>query len=298
MLKTARLLTATALSVAVIVPLAQAGDEWDVKVDLQGSYGDYAKSTEREDLWSAGLIVTADYLDNVGFTVGYNKTEVNYTPGTPKLTQDALFASVRFHDTPDLLPGRLTYRLDGHLIENDDPTGNTDEGRILAPQIAYLAFDKSLYLDLGYAHSSYAGDLTLTQWTPTLGIGLNQGNDWLQLRGYLIHSSNASRTQGKEDTSAVEAKLTHYFGSDAPLGIDRLQATLLGGQRMYAVDGDAGAVYNLADIQKGSLSLGGAWDLDDSWSVLLVGGLEKYENQDISDEYDNRYLYFDVNRKW
>jgi len=298
MRKRVQLVTAMALSMAVVVPSAQADDEWDIKVDLQGNYGDYADSTQRDSLWSAGVIVTADYLENVGFTVGYNRTEVTYTPGTPKLNQDALFASLRYYDTPDILPGRLTYRLDGHLINNDDPTGNTDEGRIIAPQIAYLAFDKSLYLDLGYAHSSYAGDLTLDQWTPTLGVALNQGNDWLQLRGYLIHSSNAVRTQGKQDTSAVEAKLTHYFGPDALLGIDRLQSGLLAGQRMYAVDGDAGAVYNLADIQKGSLSLGGSWDFGESWSMLMVGGLEKYTNEDISDDYDNRYLYLDVSRKW
>jgi hypothetical protein len=277
-------------------PALAIENNWKIKTDLQGSYGNYNNSVLRKSTWSTGLFIAADYDRTMGFTAGYSRTQVNYKLGIQRLSQDSYFGSIRKYlmlDNKD----KITFRIDGHLINNNDPTNGTDEGGIVAPQISYLTADKSLYLDLGYAHSSYGGDLTLDQWTPTLGIGFNQNSDWIQLRGYLIYSSNASRTQGKQDTYSVEAKLIHYF-SPNPINISRLQLIGLAGQRMYAVDSDAGSVYNLADIQKGSVALSSLWDLSQSWSAQLIGGWEFYENKNINDKYSNRYIYFNVSKNW
>ena len=296
MIKIIRLLTIIPLFSTLLTQPLLAQDEWKIKTDLQGSYGNYGNSVLRKYTWSTGLFITADYLDSIGFTMGYSRTDVNYKLGIERLSQDSYFGSVRKHLTLGNLT-RVTFRVDGHLINNNDPTNGTDEGAIVAPQISYLNADKNLYFDLGYAYSLYAGDLNLNQWTPTIGIGFNQNSDWLQLRGYFIYSSNAQRTQGKEDTYAVEAKYTHHFAAN-PIKISRLQVMGLAGERMYAVDGDAGSVYNLADTQKGSFSLSGAWDLNNAWSLLLIGGLEFYENGDIGDDYSNRYVYFNINKNW
>lgn len=285
-----------AFSSLLFIQPALAENDWRIKADLQGSYGNYGNSVLRKYTWSTGLFIAADYDDNIGFTVGYSRTDVNYKLGIQRLSQDSYFASLRKYLILED-GGRLTFRLDGHLINNNDPTNGTDEGGIVAPQISYLSADKSLYLDLGYAHSSYGGDLTLDQWTPTIGIGFNQNNNWLQLRGYLIYSSNTSRTQGKQETYGIEAKLTHHFAPN-PIKISRLQLIGLAGQRMYAVDSDAGSAYNLADVQEGSVALSAAWDLDHAWSMQLIGGWELYENKDIGDAYSNRYVFFNVNKNW
>ncbi len=291
-------LAAAMLPVVLSCQPALAGEEWDVKMDAQGSYGDYSNSALREDIWSTGVFVAADYLDSVGVTAGYNRIEVNFKNGIATLTQNAYFASVRKHFTPDALPGRLTLRLDGHWVDNNDPTDASDDGKIVAPQIAYLAFDKSFYADVGYAYSNYAGNLDLHQVTPTIGFGFNQNSDWLQLRGYFIYSSNTARTQGKRDTYAAELKLTHYFSPDAILNISRLQATVLAGERIYAVDADTADVYNLADTQEEAFSLAGIWDLNDSWSMQLVGSYSNYQFGPLGDDYSNRSVFLNISKSW
>jgi hypothetical protein len=282
-----------------------AGEEWDTKLDIQTSYGSYSNSEQRKDKWSTGLYITADYLDTIGFTVGYNRTGINYQQGINSLEQNAYYVSIKKYFTPDILPGKFTFRIDGHYIDNNDPTNNSDEGKIIAPQISYLAFDKSHYFDLGFAYSNYAdmpqfniGSLNIYQWTPTFGFGFNQNYDWLQLRGYFIHSSNSLRTHGLNGTIAVEGKLIHYFKPDAFSSIDRLQLILLVGQRTYAVDSDTGSVYNLSDIQKGSVSFEGTWELTKNWSLTLNSGVEQFENKNSNDKYYHPYGFLNISKTW
>lgn len=275
-----------------------AAENWDVQVDVQASTGDYSGSSQRNDVNNIGAFVSADYLDKFGFTLGYNRTQIDFKGNIKDIDQDTFYASARTFVTPSSLDGKLKLRLDFYNVDNNDPTRNTDEGRIVAPQISYTPFNKNWYVDLGYTHSNYSGDLSLEQWTPTVAFALNNQYDWIQIRGYFIDSSNSARTQGEGNTEALEAKWTHYFKPGAVFGVDRFYATGLIGNRMYAVDSDAASVYNLSDIQKGSLSLGAEWDLSDSWNVLFIAGAERYENQTINDSYENRYAYLNISKKW
>ncbi len=292
------LLSALALTSAMASQPLYAGQEWDTKLDLQGLYGNISGSVLRDSTWNNGVFIRGDYLEKGGYTLGYNRTVVKYKGDVSNLSQNAFYGSIRMHLTPDSMPGRLTLRLDGHLVDNNDPTGNTDEGRIIMPEVSYLSADKNLYLDLGYTYSSYKGDLDLDQWTPTVGFGFNQQFDWIQLRGYFINSSNELRTQGNKDTAAIEAKWFHFFKPGAMLGVDKMQLTALAGDRVYAVDPDSASIYNLADVQTGGLSLGFNWKIPGNWEILLVGGNESYENQDIDDKYNTRFAYLDFSKKW
>lgn len=291
-------LASSVLAMSFLAQPAIAAEEWDIKLDVQASKGDYSGSTQRNDVNSLGAFVSAEYLDKAGFTFGYNRTKIDFKSNIKDIDQDVFYASARTYITPDKIPGKFTVRLDLYKVDNNDPTQNTDEGRIFSPQVSYISFDKNWYLDLGYTHSNYSGSLSLDQWTPTVAFAFNNKNDWLQVRGYFIDSSNSARTQGEGSTDAVEVKLTHYFAPGAALGVDRFYVTALVGERMFAVDPDAASVYNLADIQKGSLSVGAAWDLNDSWDLLFIAGAERYDNQSINDEYDSRYAYFNISKKW
>lgn len=275
---------------------AESGD-WQVKADTQALYGTYSSSIKRKSVSSTGLIVSADYLEKGGFSLGGNYTKLKFNGGSI-INQQAVYGNVRYNVYLDALPGPLTLRLDGHAINNNDTTGNTDNVTVVAPQISFLNYDKTFYIDLGYARSSYKNDLHVQQWTPTLGFGFNEGTDWVQVRGYFINPSNALRAQNKSKTSAVDMKWTHWLNPETSLGLEKVQISGLVGERIYAVDGDAAAVYNLADVQRGSVSLALQWRLSQAFHLMLAAGNERYLDNTINDSYNNRFAYIDLTTQW
>ena len=284
-------------------PLADDGD-WRISTDLQGLYGPYSGSALRDSLANVGLFLHADYLEAGGLAVGYNRTVVSFADPDFDIDQDQVFASGRFSAAPDWASGRISMRLDGYWIDNNDNANGTGDLGIVAPLVSYMNFPKTLYLDIGYARSSYgeatdfSGDLTVDQLTPTVGFGFSEGRDWLQVRGYLIDPSNPSRAQGKSDTSAVELKWMHWFSGPGPLGINKITLTGLVGERVYAVDPDSAVVYNIADVQKGSVAAASTWRINDRNEILLQLGYEQYTNELIADDYSYPYLYIDFTHKW
>ena len=278
------------------VSQADEGD-WSVKADLQAIYGNYSGSLQRQSLSGGGLIVSADYLEQGGFSVGANYTRLNFKVGN-NINQQAYYANARYNFYFDALPGALTVRLDGHLINNNDVTGATDKVNVIAPQLSFINYAKTVYLDLGYARSSYQNNLNVDQFTPTLGLGFNEGSDWLQVRGFLIKPSNKLRAQNKSSTTAVDVKWSHWFAPGSWHHLEKMQLGGLFGDRIYAVDNDAAAVYNLADIQRGSLSLALQWKLSASLHLMLMGGNERYLNNNIGNTYNNRFAYINISSNW
>ena len=275
-------LNAAILTAALAAPVWAAG-EWSTTAGAQAVYGSYSGS---------------DYLERGGFTLGLNRTDIKMNTGSEDIGQNALFASGKLNFTPDGVAGRLTGRMDVHLINNDDATNDTDGVKAYAPQVSYLSFDKRRYFDLGYARSNYRNDLEVNQWTPTVGFALNEGADWVQLRGWVIDPSNAARAQGETSTYALEAKLTHWFGANKPLGLDNVRLSGLVGERIYAVDHDAGAVANLSDVQRGGVSLGGEWKLGKSLSMLAMLSRDNYRNATLADDYSLTSGYIWLAGKW
>jgi len=276
-----------------------AAGEWTSTLGAQAIYGSYSGADQRDALSGYGLLLSSDYLERGGYTLGLNRTDVKAKGGVADTKQNALFASGRTHFTLGKLPGRLTARLDLHFVDNDDATRNTDEVTAIAPQVSYLSFDKRRYFELGYAHSSYKNNLSVNQWTPTVGIGLNDGADWLQLRGWLIDPSNPARAQGKDSTTALEMKWTHWLAANAAR-IDNVKVGLVAGERVYAVDGDAGSVANLADINRGGLSLGAEWKLGKTSTLLAMIGQEQFRNASLTpvDDYALNYAYLWLSSQW
>jgi hypothetical protein len=113
-----------------------------------------------------------------------------------------------------------------------------------------------------------------------------------------MRASNPSRAQGKSDTSAVELKWMHWFSGPGPLGINKITLTGLLGERVYAVDPDSAVVYNIADVQKGSVAAASTWRINDRNEILLQFGYEQYTNELIADDYSYPYLYIDFTHNW
>jgi hypothetical protein len=289
--------TAALGGLALLSAASAAAGDWTVSADAQAIYGSYSGSPQRSSIAGGGLILRADYLDKGGFSLAANQTRLAFRQGN-NISQQSYYANTRYRLYFDALPGALTVRLDGHLINNDDRTGNTDGVRVIAPQLSFLNYAKTFYADFGYARSSYRNNLHLDQFTPTLGFGFSQGANWLQLRGYLIRASNSVRAQGKSGTTAVDVKWSHWFAPGAWHGVDKLQLGALFGERIYAVENDAAAVYNLADVQRGTVSLALQWRLGESMRLMLMGGNERYLNSTTGNSYNNRFAYVDISGSW
>jgi hypothetical protein len=253
------------------------------------------------------LYFDADYQDQASVSGGVTYTRLNLKAGLPTLNQTAGFASGRIHLTPALLPGRLSLRVDGHQINNDDTSNETDNVQAIAPQISFLDSSKSFYADLGYALSVYGnsaignGSLTVQQWTPTIGFSFNQRYDWLQLRLYDIGVSNPLRAM-HNNTDAVEIKLTHHFTPESPWLPYWVSVGGLVGRRMYAVDADTALVYNLADEQQGGGFVAAQWKLTGQYKATLSGSYDVYRAHDVIGggqyEYTGVSIYLGMTAQW
>ncbi|MDX8389687.1 MAG: hypothetical protein R8M38_04260 [Mariprofundaceae bacterium] len=274
-----------------------AAEDWIVDTQLQSLYGKYQDSSQRDAMMSGGFSLAAEYHDQAGFLLGATATRIDFKE-SDAISQQSYLGGLHYNIFSDTLSGKLGLRVDAHWINNNDPTGDTDRVRVLAPLISYVNFKKTFYLDLGFAYSRYQNDLSVIQVSPALGFALNSGADWLQLRGYWIEPSDASRAQSKANTTAVDAKYTHWFSPGGWYIPDQLLLSVLAGERIYAVDHDAMAVYNLADTQQGSYALGLQWQLGESGKVLLMGGSERYLNAPLDESYQSHFAYLSISTEW
>lgn len=282
----------------LVNPLASANETWNIKAAAQGTYLGYSNSQYRDSLHEEGAVISADYLDEGGITAGYTHSEINFKNNLPRIDQNAYFLSARKHFYFDAIPGKITLRADGHFLDNTDVTNDTDNVNAWATQASFLSYDKKYYVDFGYARSHYPNNLHVDQYTPTLGLGLFDGDGWLQLRGYLIETSNPDRAQGLSSTQAAEIKYTHWLTPASYFKPSNLQIGGLAGRRVYAVDMDAGSVANLADVQTGSVTAGAEWKLGDHGKLLLLGGQNFYKNRTLGDSYQGAFGYLNASVAW
>jgi hypothetical protein len=271
---------------------------WTVRITPQVAYVDYGGSQLRNDMTTAGIYFDAQYMDRGGIAGGATYTYLNLKQGIPAINQAEEFLSGRLDFMPELIPGRLRLRMDGHQINNNDSTNESNDVQVLAPQVSFLNDTQLLYLDLGYAISFYGqskidnNSQTVQQWTPTLGFGFNDKYDWMQLRLYDVSVSNSGRTLHVH-RDAVEIKLTHYLAPQTVWIPYWLTVGGLIGNRIYAVDNDTEVVYNLADEQKGAAFLAAQWKLTEHYQATLSGGYQLFETKDIG--VGNSYTYYGVN---
>ncbi|MDX8384275.1 MAG: hypothetical protein R8M45_09355 [Ghiorsea sp.] len=275
---------------------ASASEDWSSSAVLQSSYTLYADSDKRNSAVSAGVLMAADYLDGVGFSLAGNVLKLDMASGDP-ITQKSLFASGRYPYYADSLGGKLTFRLDAHSLDLSNDLLYQETVKSIAPSLAFLNYSKRFYVDMGYAYSMYDNNnLTVQQFSPTVGFSFNQDADWLQSRIYAVRPSSANLDQGVANTLALEMKWTHALAPN--FGLERMFVSTLLGERVYAVDGDAAAVYSLSDVQQGGFSAGvqGAW-FDGVKSTLLVG-YDAYLNQSTNDAYTSQYVYLALSKSW
>ena len=310
-------IAATALVGVCTLPAATASDGWEMRATGQAVVGSYGGSDLRDSLDAAGVFIGGDYLEQGGFTLGYNYTEVEGKADNPgdfdTLEENTFYLGGRIHTYPDSFQGKLTWRLDGYFIKDEADVkggdgdadfaawGDGDIG-VVNPIVGFINNEQTRAYDLGYAYSNYDyddfDDYQAHQLTPTVGFAVGGPSNWIQLRGYFIHLSDDDLNDGNSDTAALEAKWTHWFGPGALLGLHSVGVNALVGERFLAVDPDAAVVYTLADEQQGSIALNGSWKLGDKTSIMLQAGYDQYENRVLNDDYDSVYLYVNLSHSW
>lgn len=283
--------------------IGMGGDIWSQTTTLQMMIGDYVSSSTRNNANSVGFIHAVDYRDRAGFALGWEYSHVDFAGVNSIFTSDNIYgsnyyASGKVNFFPDKLPGKITAKLDLYYIDNNDPSDYSDEVKVWSPQLLFLNHAKTFYLDFGFARSKYKLNLDMTQLTPTLGFALNQGYEWIQLRGYFIRASNPMRVQNTHHTRALEAKWTHYLRPGHTLKPFNVQLGYLWGKRIQAVDSDAATVYSLTDLQKDSVNLSAMWNLPRNFSLLLFGGRSFYRQRTLGDNYANLIFYVNLAKKW
>jgi hypothetical protein len=279
---------------------SESSGPWYLSTTPQVVYEGYSGSDERDSLTGIGLFLDADYLEKAEFTAGYNYTRVEFKSGTSSIDQNTWFLSGRWNFYPDQVPGKVTARLDGYIIDKDDEdlTGSTDNVKVIAPMVSFVNHSKTRYLDIGYAYSDYGSSSSVNQFTMTGSFAFGQHDDWLQLRAYYMDLSGDLRDRGTNDTTALEVKWTRRLQSRALLGMDTAHVGALLGNRVLAVDPDAAVVYNLSDKQTGSIFGSGEWKLNNQWRALVAAGVEGYENNLINDDYTGYYIYSNLKYDW
>ena len=198
----------------------------------------------------------------------------------------------------------------------------SDNFYVISTLVSYLNNSKTFYLDLGLALSSYqsdstdlnidiahpnrnnlstssaADDIRVTQWTPTMGWGFHNAMDWVQVRPYFLRYSSSNRVAYRKSSAAVQLQWLHWFSYDALLGLNRVNLSLVGGQRIYAVDNDSYSLYNTPDLQRTSLSLGAKWKLDEDSSIDLHAGMETYLDLVDNEDYKSQFVFVQLSQNW
>ena len=308
-------------------------NDWQIKATLQSYIQTYDGSLTRQGTFNAGAYLGVDYLDSGGIILGYNYTFVDFD-NNAELTEHMFYLSGHYNLYLDALPGKLTLRLDGYFGEDslkyniNNPPGSTGGGGMggggmgggggtttpasvshitettditaYHPQIAFINYAKTFYVDIGYAYSEYTGisDTKVDQLTPTIGFGWNESYDWLQLRGYFIKINESIPVHADDQFESLEIKYTHWFPDSSPISLDYVRLSALIGERLWAVDPDAGVIYSTADKQTGTLTGSIQWKLSQATNLLALVSYGQHENESINDEYDSWLFYLNLQFNW
>lgn len=299
-----RFLLSVLITTSILITNVYAGEHWYVDATVDAKAGRYSDSILRDNFYSASVWLNIDYLDKYSFAFAYNNLTINFKDagsGEFDITQDAFAGRFQYYFYNDTLGGKITTQLVAHSITNNARAAvAADEVIIIAPKLAYMSYEKDLAIDIEYAWSDYSNNssLIIEQLTPSIGFGFNQNNDWIQLKAYLITSSDKNLSQNEDSLTSASIKWQHWFNPGPVFGAHNFFIDVLAGERIFAVDNESFSVYNLEGVQQGSVLLGLGWRPGEDFDVTVIAGVEKYKNKIIDHTYNREYLYISLTKHW
>jgi len=248
------------------------------------TYGGYSGSVERDYLLTERLNLSFYPEQSAGLTSGLTlhleNVDLVKNAGFADLDQYQVGVSGYQAFQLEKGAGYLGGRLDLQYLDSDDQF--SDSTLIPYGAVTFKSADGRYYLDAGYAFSNYDRP-DIDQYTVTVGLSLAGGRAWSQTRLYYINPDTA--IQGEDETLAVEERLSYYaVPQKLTLGL-----YFLLGKRIFAYDPDILTVYNLTDVQKGSVGLSSTYQFSENLSLLGDVTYEAYQNNDLQDKYSVIY---------
>jgi len=297
-----------------------ADSSWTSTVTPQAYWQTYDGTTTRDNSFNAGIYIMGDHLESSNIGAGYSFTLVNLN-NNANIMEHLFYLTGRHHWFLDALPGKLTLRMDFYggnsTLEyrvNNPPsgmkkkltsgsTGTRRESTTITafqPVISFINYSKTLYLDIGYAHSEYDNnpDAKVDQVTPTVGFGWNESYDWLQLRAYLIDLDENNGLYDDDHYDALELSYTHWFTDEAIPRLEFMRLTALAGERVLAVDPDSATVHSTGDKQTGGLAASAQWKMSEDNRLLFLVSAGQYENDIVADKYNSLLFYLHFRHQW
>lgn len=303
MSKVKKLIFIALITSALSVTNVFADERWYVSATLNGMAGKYSESNYRNNLFSGGAWLNIDYIDVYSIAVAYNNLNVNYTDvgvASFDINQESVAARFQYNFYNDTLGGKITTQLIVHSVTNDSPLMLSDDVEIVAPKITYTNYNKTFAVDFEYVYSDYSNnnEFIIEQFSPAIGFGFNKNSDWVQIKAFLIQSSEKKFSQGEDSLTSIKINWQHEFNSPALFGINDFFIDALSGERVFAVDNETFSVFNLEGVQQGSILFGLGWRAGEDFDVAAVIGAEKYKNKLIDDTYNREYLYISLTKHW
>ena len=250
---------------------AVAQDSWQVNAAVNAMTGDYDGSRVMRKQHGLGVRLNAERLNQGGFSVGLQSTHIDMQPLVPKATQDQnnwLLSGYAYTPSPSL-SGRFKWQLDVHRVLNDALQGNSDGVTAVVPQLSWVSFDRPLTFDLSYAQSRYPNTRTIHQISPGVGFGLNNNQNWFQIRGYLIHNLEPGVSMGMTSSHATDFRLIQLFQSPSPWVPQSVTLGLERGKKIYFVDAVTQTVHNVPMRNDGGESIAAIWNLGQKTQLKL-----------------------------
>ena len=240
--------------------------------------GQYTDSLTMNSQRGTGIRLTGINNAQWGITAGLQTTRIEMAPITQTSTQnqDNWLLSGYIHSPSIVWPGRWTVQLDTHHILNNTLTGDSNDVRVIAPQLSWLSSSHPLKLDLGYASSRYTGSANTRQVNPGIGFGFNQNQNWVQVRAYVISNLDPARALGHTITRGTDFKVTQFLRShetwipsSVTLGLER-------GEKFHAVDMLTQTTYNLPMLNEGGENIAATWKISDQSDLSILVSKTRY----------------------
>jgi hypothetical protein len=293
--KALAIVTALGMSMSV-----GATNDVKFKAGYQYTNGSYSSTAAKKSIVSNGFILNATFLDDITVTHTNTKTNIEFVDPANNIDQVSMFTTLGYNFYTDA-NGVVNVRADYQSIDNNDPTGATDNVSVNSYQASVTPYDEKYYVELGMSTSeypftgntTYSDGLTVDQFNATYGTGLT-ASDWLTLKLFQISSSDKTRTHGQKSYSSVEAKYKYFLGDNFTL-VNNVEFSTLLGKRIFAVDGAAGSAYNVGDLQTGSVGVTTEWKVGEDSNLLFSLSRENYRTAagvDYSGDY--RYINFNI----
>lgn len=249
-----------------------AQDAWQLNASATAMAGHYVDSQTMNHQRGLGIRLTGEKNQAWGFTAGLLSTRIDMAPITQVSTQnqDNWLLSGFAHAPSTKLPGRWTFQIDAHQVNNDAAQSISSDVRILAPQVTWLSQSMPFKVDLSYASSHYKNTPDdIQQVSTAFAYGFNQAQDWVQVRSYAISKLDPLTALGQSSTRAFDYKLTHLLRSSNPMVPTSVTLGLERGKRIYIVDMSSQTVYNLPMLNEGGENITASWKLSPKTNLNL-----------------------------